>query len=148
MRHWKILGSVALLVTSSCSSATEDARPTSCSKSDRTGTYQQTMTRVSGTCPNVGPQVVQLTDGVATSAGVAGGSGGTCTTVSARWTENDCKFESAVDCTNPDSTSRAVGVTRQVTEDGSRLEGTSTITVRLLSGESCTGTYSLVAIRQ
>ncbi len=127
---------------------------TSCRKDDRAGTYMMTLTKRSGSCPDIDEQLVSFDDA---ADGKTGGS--ECVVESERWSEGDCKLDRAVTCGRQYSdptqwggyggmTSRAVVVTRQVAQDGSRLEGVYTTTVEMTDGYSCTGTYAVVAVRQ
>lgn len=134
--------SLLLLSVVACSSSvdSEDA-PTTCRRTDRAGTYLQHLERESGNCGVIDDAVVSFSTPTA-------GSGAACTVDAEAWSEGDCKVERTVTCDGPDGTSTFVAVTRQQTADGSRITGIFTVSVKLRSGTTCRGTYSLTSTRQ
>jgi hypothetical protein len=115
-----------------------DPAPKSCRKEDRVGAYLTSFDLVSGNCGPIRSQLIRLTG----DDGVDG-----CVVESETWSENDCKLEREVTCTSEGS-SRLVAVTRQTTEDGSRIEGVYSIWVSLSDGSYCSGTYNMTSSRQ
>jgi len=145
MRAWFLfLPSVVLLVIS-CSSGDETGgRPTTCKRSDRTGTYKISYFRQGGDCGDLPQEVARIESGGAIITGPA-----KCTVSNERWSNNDCTFESTSACTTPESTSTGTGITHQETKDGSWLSGTVTVEVRKPDGAYvCRGTYTMSASRQ
>jgi hypothetical protein len=132
---------VASLAVGACASEVNDPPPppATCQISDRLGTYLFTYAEISGDCGTIEPAVVSLNPG-------PGGAGKGCVLNSERITENNCKIERDLSCQTPTGSIRTVGVTRQQTQDGSVLTGTASFT--LTGRPSCSGTYSLRAVRQ
>ncbi len=134
---------VAALLATGCSSADEgEPAPTACNKTDRSGTYRQSFVTQNGDCGDLEDQIVSFD----APAGPAGGGG--CSVTGERWSENDCKLERTTACTTPTGRSTGTFVSRQQTANGSTITGVGTISVRLNSGSSCTGTYAITAVRQ
>lgn len=109
-----------------------------------------TLSEQSGTCGSVSPGLVALDP----NAGVPNG----CTLHSETWSEGNCKLERVLTCSGTYSepttwggrgayTNKTTAVTRQVTSDGSRLEGVMTMEIDSTSGP-CLSTYGMVAVRQ
>lgn len=123
-----------------CSSADNgDSKPSSCDPNRRAGTYLMTATTRSGDCGKLESSLVVLDPA---ETGAADG----CTVRSERFSEGACALERTVTCVSGKLKTEAVGISRQVTADGSRLEGILTV---VLTGESyCRGTYDVVYVRQ
>lgn len=140
--------SIAISVlVAGCSSADADDSPpppTQCQKADRTGTYRQSYVTESGNCGKLDDVLVSFD----APAGSAGAPGSSCTVISERWSENDCKLERTVECSTPDAVSTGTGVSRQQTQDGSRVTGTFSVNVRSRTGSTCSGFYGFTAVRQ
>lgn len=155
----KKLWTTALFVLGcfACTHETEDevrARPASCDPTtQRVGTYMMTWMEQSGTCGEIEPGLVTFnSDGANPNPDTA------CVLNSEAWGEGGCKLERSISCDIRVNDPAAWGgysvvrndsifVTRQVTADGARIEGTVTM---VLSGRqgSCRSTYSVVAVRQ
>lgn len=138
---------VVLLLASACSSADNDGppAPTTCQRTDRSGTYRQYYATQGGNCGNLDSEIVSLD---APTPGASTGAGPQCTVESERWSDGDCKLERTVSCTTPDAATTGVAVTRQQAQDGSLITGTMSVTVRLRDGTTCRGTYGVTAQRQ
>jgi hypothetical protein len=133
-------------------SASSQSQLASCdSETERVGTYMMTLTeQAGGTCGAVPPSLVTFAPG--------DGVGQGCTLEYENASEGGCKIERAVKCRKQvrDDTvyggygvvdTEVVGVSRQVTQDGSRIEGT--VTVSANDGrDACLSTYSVVWVRQ
>jgi hypothetical protein len=129
----------------------EPERPTSCdAATQRVGTYMLSYTEVSGTCGPINSELVSFDP--------AAGAGNGCTINSETFSEGGCKLERTVSCVSEvrdetqwggvaTVTNDSTAVTYQRTQDGSRLEGT--ITMSLSDGRnSCRSTYNVMAVRQ
>lgn len=116
-----------------------------CSKSDRTGTYMFHQSEISGSCGQIGDTVQTLTNSEPEQQ-----TG--CSVTFERWSDNDCKLERNVTCTDSPNNQRIVGagVSTQQDASGETLTGTLTMTVsRLDTGASaCMSTYETTATRQ
>jgi hypothetical protein len=123
------------------------APPTSCKASDRTGTYLTVATeRPGGSCGAVPDALGRLTDSLPDPWDPR------CTITSERWSEGDCKLERTIECVFEGDGLRTtgVGVTDQVMQDGSHLEGLMTQTAYdLATGATvCVSSYDIAATRQ
>lgn len=136
-----------------CANDADDGspRPASCDPAtQRVGTYMVSYSEVSGTCGTLNSELVSL-------GPAAGGTPG-CTLHSEAIGDGGCKIERTLTCQKrvQDNsqwggygviTNESTGVTYQRTQDGSRIEGT--ITMSLSDGaHSCRSTYSIVMVRQ
>lgn len=155
MKHAVIclLTSVVLVGCSSGSSSSGLPPPSACKQTDRTGTYLLTWTEQSGDCGKIDPGLVSL------NQQSGNGGSGACQIHSDVWSENDCKNERTATCitrvNDPSQyggygsiTNDAVAVTRQETADGSRLDGTISMSLSASDGTTCRGTYAVVYVRQ
>lgn len=116
-----------------------------CEKTKEDGTYRAEYTNVGGTCGDIGVVIIQVVNGQSeASAG--------CTTDYSRYSENNCKQESSVTCVDSvnELVSSSVGVFEQTEDDGSKYEGSITMTFRDIdTGQAiCAGTYDVVMTRQ
>lgn len=128
------------------------AQPSSCDPAQRGGTYRLKMTTQSGNCGDVPESIVSF----APTDPLADG----CTFITPdRYSEGNCKLERSFECVaqiddpaayggKSTRTTRTVGFSRQMTADGSRIEGVMTTSVSGTSAGPCTGTYGLSAVRQ
>jgi hypothetical protein len=112
-------------------------------------------TERSGTCGEVEPELVSLDPSAVVEID---DNGEGCELHSETLSEGGCKLERSLTCYTrvADRTmwggydlikTRMVAVTRQVTQDGSRLDGAATV-AHETSSASCRSTYDLLAIRQ
>ncbi len=144
---------IAAGLLAACAAETSSAPPppASCdSKTERVGTYLATYTEKSGTCGQLDQKMISLNPGTGGQSLSEG-----CELRSDVWSEGECKSERVVRCQEQfedrggvvnmivDSTF----VTRQMTEDGARIEGTFSLAI---SGdvEPCSSVYSFVMVRQ
>lgn len=126
-----------LLLTACASSSSGTSQPTTCKRTDRSGTYRIVYTTVSGNCGDIPQTNVDFNT-----------IDPTCKVVSDRWSENDCKLERTLECALPNSSQKIVAVTRQTAEDGSKVSGSFTISATSKDGKtSCDGTYDATASR-
>lgn len=141
----KLASVIAGVLLVACTSEVEaPSAPTNCNKTDRSGTYLFTFTVQSGTCPAI-PSTLISFDSTNTSTA--------CTKHSEVWSEADCKLATDQTCvaTQTDgttSTTKAVMVSRQQTQNGSKLDGLYSVDIALSSGARCVGTYAITAVRQ
>jgi hypothetical protein len=100
------------------------------------------MTERSGDCGAVPDQVVRID--------YTPDPGPGCVALATdRWSEGDCKLERSQRCTVTDgSVLDFTAVTTQEDPDGARLTGIATLHLVTVNGQTCTGTYDLVATRQ
>jgi hypothetical protein len=121
------------------------AQPNQCNpEKERVGTYLLQYSERSGTCGPIDDALVQF--------GAANPSG-SCEHLSEPiWSEGDCKFESVGICVLPadDQELTVTGQTTQMSEDGSRLEGTIDMLLRRASTRDliCHSLYSVTYSRQ
>lgn len=147
-----------LLLASACSSSNEGGSsapvPTQCNKANRVGTYKLSWTVESGDCPALPDQLVSFNE----SDGKANAGTG-CQIHSDVWSAGDCKNERTITCVSRVSdpsqyggygsvTNDAVAVTRQTTQDGSRIEGTISSAITTSGGASCRSIYGVTYVRQ
>lgn len=147
----RIVGAGAALLIACAADSQPDTRPTSCEKTQRSGTYMMTYAEQSGgTCGAMPSGLVRFDPNAPAGDG--------CMVQSEAWSEGDCTLERDVTCTGTYAsptqyggkgafTNHMTAVTRQVTADGSRIEGTITMRIELSSG-ACSSTYAVVATRQ
>ncbi len=142
MKSLLVVATVALLGCSSSEGGGAPA-PTACKQTDRTGTYRQSFQLQTGDCGKLDDAIVSFDNPTGSAT-----PGTTCDVKSERWSDSDCKLERTIECTTPDGVTNAAAVTSQQTQDGSSLAGVFTVSVRLKSGATCTGTYGITATRQ
>ena len=114
----------------------EPGPPGSCNQEDRSGAYMKCANLATGDCGPIGCEVVSSVAALDAD----------CREDSTSWSDFDCTFERRVTCTDPVSGNLTITVTttRQMTEDGSRLEGTMTMENTTGSGQPlCSGTYEI-----
>ncbi len=151
----KTIGTIIILalLAGACTAETSSAAapPATCDKTtERVGTYLATYTEKSGTCGELDQQMISLNPGTGGESLSEG-----CELRSDVWSEGDCKSERVVRCQEQlqdrsgvvNMTLNSTFVTRQMTEDGSRIEGTFSLS---LSGdvEPCSSVYSFTMVRQ
>ena len=143
---------IAALVLVGCSDGGTSGPPppTNCRKADRAGTYMMSWTeQAGGTCGPIPSELISLNGG--TPAG--------CTLHTDVWSDGECKSQRTLTCVTRVSdptqyggygtvTTDTVGVTRQMSQDGARIEGTLSMSIQTSAGRSCRGTYAVSAVRQ
>ncbi len=140
---------VGALMLVGCSVETKPVQPASCSPDQRVGTYMVSFVERSGSCGPVPDQLVSFN---------AADIGQNCELHSERYSEGSCKLERDITCQErvkddlawggwSTVETRTTGVTKQVTADGSRIEGTATVSIDD-GHKPCTSTYDIVAVRQ
>jgi hypothetical protein len=147
-------GALLAVALAACAGEQAPPPPEKCNAAQRSGTYMFTYAEYDegapGTCGPVEAHLVTLDPDA--------GPGPNCTVRADLWSERACKLERDVIChvlvEQPgtwggygDVRNHTVAVTRQMTDDGSRIEGTFTVT--LDDGRrSCKSTYKVTAVRQ
>ncbi len=139
--RWMVL----VVMVAGCSSSEEaEPPPSACRQSDRTGTYRTVaVEEPGGTCGPIPTNLGRLDSGKTALPAQ-------CSVVRFIWSESDCKLETGFTCAESGGrTSTGSGVTRQQTADGSRIQGTSSLTISNADGSTaCISTYSITATRQ
>lgn len=118
-----------LLALSACASESGTPLPTQCSKDAVSGTYKLEYSKESGNCNTPPTSLVKV--GTPDTTG--------CQKTNETYSEGDCKQETVFMC--PDGL-RITQIFRQITSDGSRMEGTQSI------AGPCNGLFRVVGTRQ
>lgn len=109
-----------------------------CSKSDVNGVYTVATREISGTCGSLGTMVVRINNGrTTTDPG--------CTMAYERWSENDCKREADLTCTDTvnNLVTHSVASGKQ-DPGGNKISMTATFDVKTMAGVAvCNSTYEL-----
>jgi hypothetical protein len=122
-------------------------QPNQCNpEKERVGTYLLHYSERSGNCGPVDDALIQLGSGATNPSG-------SCEALSEQiWSEGDCTLETAAICFLPadDQELTVTGQTTQMSENGSRLEGTIDMMFRRASTRDliCHGLYSVTYSRQ
>lgn len=114
----------------------------------RKGTYMMEFQKTSGTCLNMDPFLVELGDSSdpPPTPGAAATDPTACQRTGETWSEGNCTLETKTFCPAKGTAQSwsLIMISRQVTEDASRLEGTADLIV----SSACTGKYTLTATRR
>ena len=118
---------IAAVLGVSAGCASSAPGPTHCNRSDRHGSYLVSFANVSGNCPTPPQTLINMDEP------------STCTPVTVRWSQNDCRLETTSYCGGTHIT----GLTTQENQDGSHLDGTLSV-----QDSSCLGTFHIDYQRQ
>jgi hypothetical protein len=126
------------LLAASCGSDPGAPGGVGCNFDTVSGKYLIHRVKTAGTCPEI-PDVVATTS--------VGGIWSGCTVAKDEPSENGCRRDFDVTCTDSGETDRIVGYTRQRDESADRFDGLHTYYASVPSG-SCVGTYDVTYTRQ
>jgi hypothetical protein len=130
-----------VLVFAGCAGSDDEDRPSSCQRTDRSGTYLAHFETLSGTCGDLPDSVLSLTAPTSNASQQ-------CVREQETWSERDCKLESVTICTTDTGSVRNTMVSRVERAGGAVLTGTATNQISLKDGSGCVGTYRLTMTRQ
>lgn len=108
---------------------------------DRDGTYSIRYTTVSGDCGEFPETLGRLDSGAPVAPPCE-------RTAPDDVSADECRLDRSIRCLQDGGETEVVGYTEDVSGDGSRLEGSMTFSITLADGQSCVGTYDVVAVRQ